>query len=99
MTAQERMEVLRGTQLFSNASAEEAASRGTGEDGISFSLPDRHQRIAAVLGSVREVITRILNRFANEQLIAVHGHRITILDASALQAKAKMHLPNAPPHP
>lgn len=69
---------------------EEAASRGDVEDGTSFSLPDPHQRIAARLGSVREVITRILHRFVNERLIAIHGHRITILDASALRAKAKM---------
>ncbi len=87
------------TQRLAVMLLEEAASRGTVEDGASFSLPDPHQRIAARLGSVREVITRILNRFANARLIAIHGHRITILNASALQAKAKMHLPKAPPHP
>ncbi len=87
------------TQRLAAMLVEAAASRGNVEDGASFSLPDPHQRIAARLGSVREVITRILNRFANEQLIAIHGHRITILNASALQATAKMHLPKAPPHP
>lgn len=86
------------TQRLAVMLLERAASRGTVEDGASFSLPDPHQRIAARLGSVREVITRILNRFANEKLIAIHGHRITILNASALHAKAKMHLPKSPPH-
>ncbi len=87
------------TQRLAVMLVEEASSPGNVEDGNSFSLPDPHQRIAARLGSVREVITRILNRFVNEQLIAIHGHRITILNASALQAKAKIHLPKAPPHP
>ena len=87
------------TQRLAVMLLEKAASRGTVEDGSSFSLPDPHQRIAARLGSVREVITRILNRFVNEQLIAIHGHRITILNASALQAKTKTHLSETPPHP
>lgn len=87
------------TQRLAAMLVEEAASCGTVRDGASFSLPDPHQRIAARLGSVREVITRILNRFVNEELIAVRGHRITILDASALQAKAKIHVPKVPPHP
>lgn len=86
------------TQRLATMLVEEAASRGTVGDGASFSLRDPHQRIAARLGSVREVITRILHRFANEQLIAIHGHRITILDASGLRAKAKMDLPKTPPH-
>ena len=80
------------TQRLAAMLVEEAASRGTVEDDASFSLPDPHQRIAADLGSVREVITRILNRFANEQLIAASM-------GIALQAKAKMHLPKAPFHP
>jgi len=78
---------------------EEASKRGNVEDGASFSLPVPHQRIAARLGSVREVITRILHRFVNEQLIAIHGRRITILNASALRAKAKMNVSRAPSHP
>ncbi|MEO6966363.1 MAG: Crp/Fnr family transcriptional regulator, partial [Acidobacteriaceae bacterium] len=78
------------TQRLAAMLVEEAATCGRVEDGVSFSLPDPHQRIAARLGSVREVITRILSRFANEQIIAIHGHRITILNAAALRAKAKM---------
>lgn len=69
---------------------EEAADRGKLEDGGSFSLPDSHQKIAARLGSVREVITRILHRFVHERLIEIRGHRIVILNAAGLQAKAKM---------
>lgn len=69
---------------------QEAAIRGKVENGASFSLPDSHQKIAARLGSVREVITRILHRFVHERLIEIRGHRIVILNAAALQAKAKI---------
>ncbi|MGB7189134.1 MAG: Crp/Fnr family transcriptional regulator [Acidobacteriaceae bacterium] len=69
---------------------QEASIRGKFEDGVSFSLPDSHQKIAARLGSVREVITRILHRFVHEQLIEIRGHRIVIVSAAGLQAKAKM---------
>lgn len=58
-------------------------------DGDSFSLPDSHQKLAARLGSVREVVTRNLNRLSEEGLIAIRGHRITILKVAALKAKAK----------
>lgn len=78
------------TQRLAAMLVEEAANRGKLEDGISFSLPDSHQKIAARLGSVREVITRILHRFVHERLIEIRGHRIVVLDAAGLQTKAKM---------
>jgi len=74
---------------------EEASARGKFQDGVSFSLPDSHQRIAARLGSVREVITRILHRFINERIIEVRGHRVVVLNAAALRAKTKMSPPRA----
>lgn len=74
---------------------EEASARGKFQDGVSFSLPDSHQRIAARLGSVREVITRILHRFINERLIEVRGHRVVVLNAAGLRAKTKMSQPRA----
>lgn len=74
---------------------EEASRRGEIRNGASFSLPDSHQKIAARLGSVREVITRILHRFVHEHLIEIRGHRIIILDVPGLHAKAKMQAPKA----
>jgi len=68
---------------------DEAAKNGVVEDGVSFSLATPHQRIAARLGSVREVITRHLGRLVEERLIEVRGHRIAILNVAALQAKTK----------
>lgn len=68
---------------------DEAAKSGAVEDGVSFSLATPHQRIAAQLGSVREVITRHLGRLVEEQLIEVRGHRIAIVNVAGLQAKTK----------
>lgn len=97
----EQLSLQEVTQRLAAMLVEEAGDGNAGgiKDGSSFSLPDSHQRIAARLGSVREVITRILHRFANEQLIAIQGHRITILNVSALQGKARMKVPRILPHP
>lgn len=91
----ERVSLQDVTQRLAAMLLEEAASSGDVKDGVSFSLPDPHQKIASRLGSVREVITRILRRFVNEDLIAIHGHRIIILNAAGLQAKAKMDTPRS----
>ncbi len=55
-------------------------------DGVSFSLPLSHGQIAARLGSVREVVTRSLQKLVQQKIIAIHGHRISILNATALRA-------------
>ena len=89
----ERVSLQDVTQRLAAMLVEEAASSGDVKDGVSFSLPDPHQRIGSRLGSVREVITRILRRFVNENLIAIHGHRITIVNAAGLRARAKMDPP------
>jgi CRP-like cAMP-binding protein len=85
-------------QLLAAMLIEEAKrSNGSIEDGTSFSLPDPHHKIAARLGSVREVITRNLRRLVDEGLISIRGHRITILDAAALRVRAKMELKKLSP--
>jgi CRP-like cAMP-binding protein len=71
--------------------AQEAVSQaGELKDGVSFSLTSPHQSIAARLGSVREVITRQLHKLIVDAVISVHGHRITVLDAATLLARAKL---------
>ena len=57
------------------------------EGRISFVLNESHQRLAANLGTVREVVARQLRRFANEGLIEVDGRNITIVDTDRLRAK------------
>jgi CRP/FNR family transcriptional regulator len=60
------------------------------KDGVSFSMPLAHQSIAARLGSVREVITRQLHKLIDDRVISVRGHKITVLDAAALRARARL---------
>ncbi len=55
-------------------------------DGVSFSLPLSHTQIAARLGSVREVVTRSLQKLVQQKIIAIRGHRVSILHAAALRA-------------
>jgi CRP-like cAMP-binding protein len=71
--------------------AEEAVIQaGELKDGVSFSLSSPHQSIAARLGSVREVITRQLHKLMDDGVISVRDHRITVLDAATLLARAKL---------
>lgn len=56
------------------------------ERGARFTLDYTHAELAAQLGTVREVITRTLNRFRRAGWIAVHNGQITVLDPDALNA-------------
>jgi CRP/FNR family transcriptional regulator len=47
-----------------------------------------HQTIADELGTVREIITRLLNRFAAAGYIGLGRERIDVLDAASLRAVA-----------
>ncbi|HEY1213045.1 MAG TPA: Crp/Fnr family transcriptional regulator [Bryobacteraceae bacterium] len=77
------------TQRLASLLVEEAVrQKGELHDGVSFSMPLPHQRIAARLGSVREVVTRNLHKLMDEKVIAIRGHKIIVLDSRALQAKA-----------
>lgn len=60
------------------------------ERGACFTLDYTHAEIAAQLGTVREVITRTLNRFRKAGWIAMQDGRITVLDRDALQALARV---------
>jgi CRP-like cAMP-binding protein len=57
--------------------------------GVSFSLPFSHTQLASRLGSVREVITRALQKLAQHGVIEVRGHRIVVLNIEALSAQAE----------
>lgn len=47
-----------------------------------------HQEIAAELGSVREVVSRLLKKFERENWVRLHRGRIEIIDSNALQEMA-----------
>lgn len=58
------------------------------ERGACFTLDYTHAELAAQLGTVREVVTRTLNRFRKAGWIAVQNGQITVTDPEALQALA-----------
>lgn len=60
-------------------------------DGVSFSMPLSHTQLASRLGSVREVVTRSLQKLVQQGIVAIHGHRIVILDLQALQEQTDPH--------
>ena len=54
------------------------------QDGVSFSLPLSHSQLASRLGSVREVVSRGLQKLAQNGVIETRGHRIVVLNVKAL---------------
>ena len=46
-----------------------------------------HQRLAEEIGTVREMVTRLLKRFEREGWVALSRERIRILDGAALRAR------------
>ncbi len=66
------------------------------QDGISFSLPLSHTQLASRLGSVREVVTRSLQKLVQQGIIDARGHRIVILKVKALRAQTEPHRRSAP---
>lgn len=52
-----------------------------------------HQNLADELGSVREIISRLLKSFEGQGLVALKREQIQILDAAALHAIAQAVLP------
>jgi CRP/FNR family transcriptional regulator len=45
----------------------------------------RHEDLASMLGSTRESITRVLNRFSRNGVISIEGADMTILSKEALE--------------
>jgi CRP-like cAMP-binding protein len=60
------------------------------ERGACFTLDYTHAELAAQLGTVREVVTRTLNRFRKAGWISIQDGKITVLDPDALQALARV---------
>ncbi|MHB8303450.1 MAG: Crp/Fnr family transcriptional regulator [Acidobacteriaceae bacterium] len=61
------------------------------QNGVSFSLPLSHTQLASRLGTVREVVTRSLQKLAQQEVLAIHGHRIVILNVKALRVQTDTH--------
>ncbi len=61
------------------------------QNGVSFSLPLSHTQLAARLGTVREVVTRGLQKLALQGTIEIHGHRVVVLDVKMLRAQTNTY--------
>jgi CRP/FNR family transcriptional regulator len=57
--------------------------------GHGRSLQVTHQRLADEVGTVREIVSRLLKRFEQRGWIALAREQVTILDAGALRALAE----------
>ena len=60
--------------------------------GKSFALPWTHQEIALNVGTVREVVSRNLNRFQVDGLIHVDHREISVVNRAALEREAEAEL-------
>ena len=58
-----------------------------------------HQSLADELGTVREIVTRLLKRFEQSGWVSLARERVTVLDAPALRALAAGSSPNAASRP
>jgi CRP/FNR family transcriptional regulator len=68
-----------------------AEARAGGERegrGLTVTLPLTNQRLAACVGSVREVVSRALTRLQQDSLIALDGRHLFIPNEAALRAYA-----------
>ena len=71
------------------------------QDGVSFSLPFSQTQLAARLGSVREVVSRSLQKLVLQGVVSIDGHHVVILNLIALRKLAQDHRkyqPNVPAH-
>ena len=85
----EQLSLFEVDQRLARLLLSEARARGKREGAtVVVELILTNQQIAARIGSVREVVSRALNRLQQNGLIAVDGRRITIADEAVLQSYA-----------
>ena len=69
---------------------DEGQRRGVStENGIEFDLTLTHNQLAARIGTVREVVTRALNRLQDQGLIMLDGKTVTLPDEKSLRSYLK----------
>lgn len=78
-------------QRLARLLVEESEERGTGAGAsIKFRQKLTHNQLAARVGTVREVITRVLYRMQAQGLVIVDGKDVVIPDLPALRRYAEM---------
>jgi len=64
-----------------------AGRYGTGEDGTELDLRLTQTELATWVAATRESVNKVLGAFRDQGLIAVEGHKITILDLEELERR------------
>lgn len=81
-------------QRLANFLLEEAARTNPKlKDGISFNLPLSHSQIASRLGSVREVVTRGMQKLTHQGIIEIRGHQVVLRSIARLRDTAEVRSP------
>ena len=78
-----------GQRLARFLLAEARRSGARTDNGISLTLTQTNQQIAARIGSVREVISRAFTRLQHEELISIEGRHLIIRDEVAMESFAE----------
>ena len=80
-----------GQRLASLLLSEAELKGAPGPNGVRIKQKLTHNQLAARIGTVREVITRVFYRLQNQGLIVVDGKEIFIPSLAALAAYADLH--------
>ncbi|MCE5336188.1 MAG: Crp/Fnr family transcriptional regulator [Desulfobacteraceae bacterium] len=87
----------RFTHLIEDLSLKEVPARlaayliylgGRSADSENLELDITKAQLAGLLGTIPETLSRILAKMAQQQILAVEGRRITVLDRTALESLA-----------
>lgn len=62
-----------------------ARTSSCGKPELRFTMALTHEELANMAGTSRETVTRLLNQFERDDLIARHGASITILDPAEME--------------
>jgi CRP/FNR family cyclic AMP-dependent transcriptional regulator len=66
-----------------------AAAAACGKHELRFTMALTHEELASMAGTSRETVTRLLNQFERESLIARHGASLVILSPDRLDQLAE----------
>lgn len=58
-------------------------------EGIKLKVPLMHKEIAQMIGTSRETVSRLMNDFKRQRLIALRGSELIVRDKAALAEKAR----------
>src|SRR5271170_3604867 len=66
-----------------------AATAACGKPELRFTMALTHEELASMAGTSRETVTRLLNRYERDGLMARHGSSLVILDPDRLDQLAQ----------